>query len=64
MQADSRVGFGDQVRHHIENVICVAEGDTVKKDCFLPAEQQALTTLNSVYFPAFRASTNYARVFF
>jgi len=59
MQADQKVGFGDAIRHEIETRICVEEGDCVGFDCFETAEQQALTTLNSVFFPAFRASTIY-----
>lgn len=57
MQADQKVGFGDAIRHEIETRICVEEGDCVGFNCFETAEQQALTTLNSVFFPAFRAST-------
>ena len=57
MQADQKVGFGDAIRHDIESRICVAEGEAVGFNCFETAEQQALTTLNAVFFPAFRAST-------
>merc|ERR1712223_650421 len=59
MQAEQKVGFGDAIRHDIESRICVDEGDKVGFDCFETAEQQALTTLNAVFFPAFRSSTIY-----
>ena len=58
-QSKYRIGFSDTVRKEIEERICVKADEYILDNAFDPAEKQALMTLNSVYFPAFRTSTTY-----
>lgn len=56
----SKIGFGEKVRKEIESNICVKFDENVKNGSFEAAEKQALMTLNSVYFKAFRGSASYS----